>query len=116
MARGLFTIPGVAPVTASLIAATVGDGVRRFARGRQLAAWLGLVARQYSSGGRTQVRRITKAGHREIRRLLVLGATSMTYRAGVWRGVAGTRVQELLERRSVRHVTVVLADKTVRIA
>jgi transposase len=115
-AHRLATIPGIGPITASLIAATVGDGISRFASGRHFAAWLGLVPRQHSSGGRTQLGRITKAGNREIRRLLVLGATSMTYRAGGWTSAVGAWVRSLLERRPVRHVTVALANKMARIA
>jgi len=73
-ARRLATIPGIGPITASLIAATVGD-IGMFKSARHFAAWLGLVPRQYSTGGR----------NREIRRLLVLGATSMVYRAPQWK-------------------------------
>jgi transposase len=79
-ARRLATIPGVGPITASLIAATVGDGICSFQSARHFAAWLGLVPRQHSSGGKTRLGRITKTGNREIRKLLVLGATSMVRR------------------------------------
>jgi error-prone DNA polymerase len=76
----------------------------------------GLVPRQHSSGGKTRLGRITKAGNREIRTLLVLGATSMVHRAGRWNSAAGAWVRGLLERRPVRHVTVALANKMARIA
>src|SRR5215213_1959756 len=115
-ARRLATIPGIGPITASLIAATVGGGIRNFKSARHFAAWLGLVPRQHSSGGKTRLGRITKAGNREIRTLLVLGATSMVYRAGRWNSAAGAWVRGLLERRPVRHVTVALANKMARIA
>jgi transposase len=76
-ARRLATIPGIGPVTASLIAATVAD-IGVFGSARRFAAWLGLVPRQYSTGGKTvggmpPTGRITKAGNPEIRRLLVPG-------------------------------------------
>jgi transposase len=115
-ARRLATVPGIGPITASLIAATVGDGIRNFKSARHFAAWLGLVPRQHSTGGKPRLGRITKAGNREIRTLLVLGATSMVYRAGVWNSAAGAWVRELLERRPVRLATVALANKMARIA
>jgi error-prone DNA polymerase len=114
-ARRLATIPGVGPITASLIAATVVD-IGLFKSARHFAAWLGLVPRQYSTGGKTRLGRITKTGNREIRRLLVLGATSMVYRAPQWNSVVGMWTRGILERRPVRLVTVALANKIARIA
>jgi error-prone DNA polymerase len=114
-ARRLTTIPGVGPITASLIAATVVD-ISLFKSARHFAAWLGLVPRQYSTGGKTRLGRITKAGNREIRKLLVLGATSMVYRAPQWNSAAGVWTRGILEPRPVRLVTVALANKMARIA
>ena len=114
-ARRLATIPGVGPITASLIAATVVD-IGLFKSARHFAAWLGLVPRQYSTGGKTRLGRITKTGNREIRKLLVLGATSMVYRAPQWNSVVGVWTRGVLERRPVRLVTVALANKMARIA
>jgi error-prone DNA polymerase len=114
-ARRLATVPGIGPITASLIAATVGD-IGAFESARHFAAWLGLVPRQRSTGGRTRLGRITETGNREIRRLLVLGATSMVYRAEHWSSAAGAWTRGLLERRPVRLVTVALANKMARIA
>lgn len=114
-ARRLETIPGVGPITASLIAATVSD-IHAFRSPRHFAAWLGLVPRQHSTGGKTRLGRITKTGNREIRKLLVLGATAMVYRAPRWNSVAGAWLRNILERRPVRLVTVALANKTARIA
>jgi len=85
-ARRLATIPGIGPITASLIAATVAD-FSVFKNARQFAAWLGLVPRQHSTAGKTRLGRITKAGNSEIRRLLVLGATAMLKVAGQWNSV-----------------------------
>jgi transposase len=114
-ARRLATIPGVGPITASLITATVGD-ISLFKTARQFAAWLGLIPRQNSTGGKARLGRITKTDNREIRRLLVLGATSMVYRADGWNSAAGTWLRSVLERRPVRLVTVALANKMARIA
>jgi error-prone DNA polymerase len=108
-------IPGIGPITASLIAATVVD-ISLFKTARQFAAWLGLVPRQNSTGGKTRLGRITKAGNQEIRKLLVLGATSMVHRADGWNSAVGTWLRALLERRPVRLVTVALANKMARIA
>ena len=114
-ARRLATIPGIGPITASLIAATVGD-IGMFKTARHFAAWLGLVPRQHSTGGKTRLGRITKTGNREIRKLLVLGATSMVYRAPQWNSAAGLWVRGILERRPVRLATVALANQMARIA
>jgi transposase len=114
-ARRLATIPGIGPITASMIAATVTD-IGMFKSARHFAAWLGLVPRQFSTGGKTRLGRITKAGNREIRRLLVLGATSMVYRAEQWNSAVGAWTRGVLERRPVRLVTVALANKMARIA
>ena len=115
-ARRLATIPGIGPITASLIAATVGDDIGLFKSARHFAAWLGLVPRQHSTGGKTRLGRITKAGNREIRKLLVLGATSMVHRAAQWNSAAGAWLRGVLERRPARLATVALANKMARIA
>ena len=78
--RRLATIPGAGPITASLIAATVVDA-GLFKSARHFAAWLGLVPRQHSTGGKARLGRITKAGNEQIRTPLVLGATSMARRS-----------------------------------
>jgi transposase len=114
-ARRLATIPGVGPITASLIAATVGD-IGLFKSARHFAAWLGLVPRQHSTGGKARLGRITKAGSSAIRTSLVLGATAMVHRAGLWNSAAGTWVRGVLARRPVRLATVALANKMARIA
>jgi error-prone DNA polymerase len=114
-ARRLATIPGVGPITASLIAATVTD-VGLFGSARHFAAWLGLVPRQHSTGGKPRLGRITKAGNEQIRTLLVLGATSMVRRAGQWNSAAGAWIRGVLARRPARLATVALANKMARVA
>src|SRR3954451_18216972 len=116
VARLLATIPGVGPITASLIAATVGDNIGAFKSARHFAAWLGLVPRQHSTGGKTRLGRITKIGSADIRRLLVLGAPSMIYRAAQWNSAAGKWIMGVLSRRPARLATVALANKMARIA
>ncbi len=110
--RRLATIPGVGPLTASLIVATVGD-VSRFQTGRDFAAWLGLVPSQHSSGNKIALGPITKMGDRAIRSLLVLGATSMLRRRdsgyGQW-------LNALLARKPARLASIALANKMARIA
>jgi error-prone DNA polymerase len=115
-ARRLATIPGIGPITASLLAATVGEGIGAFKSARHFAAWLGLVPRQHSSGGKVRLGKITKSGNRQLRTLLVLGATSMVYRAEQWNSAAGAWVRGLLARHPARLVTVALANKMARIA
>ena len=113
-ARRLMTIPGVGPITASLIVASVAD-IGSFASARHFAAWLGLVPRQHSTGGKTRLGRITKTGNRQIRTLLVLGATAMLHRAHKWDSAAGQWLCELMARRPRRLATVALANKMARI-
>lgn len=115
MARRLATIPGIGPITASLIASSVVD-IGLFKTARQFAAWLGLVPRQNSTGGKARLGRITKTGNREIRTLLVLGATSMIHRATGWSSAVGIWLRKILERRPARLATVALANKMARIA
>ena len=121
VSQRLATIPGVGVVTASALAATLGDG-SAFGSSRQLAAWLGLVPRQNSSGGKARLGRITKQGDPYLRRLLVIGATSVlkgAKRSGEAkaRGPAGPYpwADALLARKPYRLATVALANKMARI-
>lgn len=113
--RRLATIPGIGPIIASALAASVPDAAT-FKSGRQFAAWLGLVPRQNSTGGKERLGRITKAGDRYLRRLLVIGATGLIRykRQNIPGGVDW--VLKLLARKPVRLVTVALANKMARIA
>jgi transposase len=113
--RRLASIPGIGPIIASAIAASVPDA-SVFKSGRQFAAWLGLVPRQNSTGGKERLGGITKAGDRYLRRLLVIGATGLIRykRRTIPGGLAW--VTKLLEKKPVRLVTVALANKMARIA
>ena len=113
--RNLATIPGIGPITASVLAATVTDpGL--FKNGRHLAAWLGLVPRQNSTGGKDRLGGITKAGNTYIRRLFVLGATSVIRFARDKAPGEAMWLKSLLERKPPRLASVALANKMARIA
>jgi transposase len=111
----LETIPGVGLITATALAASVPDP-SVFRSGRQFAAWLGLVPRQNSSGGKERLGRVSKMGNGYLRRLLVVGATSVTRRAPTTETRTGVWVRSLLERKPTRLVTVAIANKTARTA
>ena len=117
-ANRLMTIPGIGPVTASAIVATIQDA-GAFGSGREFAASLGLTPRQRSTGGKEQLGRITKMGDRYLRKLLVVGAcATLSHRKGhhdalrVW-------AEQLLARKAVKYkfklTAVALANKVARI-
>jgi transposase len=108
-ARRLMTIPGVGSLTASVISASVGDA-SEFKSARQFSAWLGLTPRQNSSGGKEKLGGITKQGDRNIRRLLVVGATALLRRARTNKAASPWLVQ-LLERKPARLASVAAANR-----
>jgi transposase len=110
--RRLATIPGVGPITASAVVATVGS-VDGFRSGRHFAAFLGLTPKEHSTGGKQRLGKISKQGDVYIRRLLILGGTSLVrYSRGPG---ASTWAAQLLQRRPTRVVTVALANKAARV-
>jgi transposase len=111
----LETIPGVGLITATALSASIPDP-SVFKTGRQFAAFLGLVPRQNSSGGKERLGRISKMGDGYLRRLLVVGATSVIRRVGTNTSATGEWVRRLLERKPARVATVAMANKTARIA
>lgn len=113
--RRLMSIPGVGLIGATAIAATVPDATL-FRSGRDFAAWVGLVPRQHSTGGKTRLGAITKMGDRTIRRLLISGALSAIYRCKRGPDFAATWLGRMLARKPVRLVAVALANKMARIA
>ena len=110
----LRTIPGVSPVTASAIVATVGDA-RQFKSGREFAAWLGLTPLNRSSGGKEKLGRISKMGDRYVRRLLVTGMTARLRQMKTHPERVGSWTLDLLARKPARLATVAMANKTARI-
>lgn len=107
------TVPGVGPITATAIIASVPTP-ELFASGRQFAAWLGLTPLQKSSGGKERLGRISKMGDKYIRRLLITGATSMVRRAKERPETVDPRLVDLLARKPTRVATVAMANKMAR--
>ena len=114
VARRLMTIPGIGPVGATALAASITDP-RQFRSGRQFAAWLGLTPLQKSSGGKERLGRITKMGDKYLRKLLIVGMTSLVRRARYNPKTVDPRLADLLARKPVRVATVAMANKTARI-
>jgi transposase len=114
-ARRLATIPGVGPVTATALAAVIGD-IGRFRSGRHLAAYLGLVPQQHSSGGKERLGAISRRGNAYRRTLLIHGARALVRIIRTQPGSAGDWFGRLLQRRPVNVAVVAQANKTARIA
>jgi transposase len=110
----LESIPGIGFITATAIASTVTHA-SQFRSGRQFAAWLGLVPRQNSSGGKDRLGRISKMGDRYLRRLLVIGATALIRFARNRTTPLAAWADKLLTRRPARLVSVALANKIARV-
>lgn len=113
-ARRLMRMPGIGPITASAIIATIGDA-KQFQTGRDLAAWLGLTPLNKSSGGKERLGKITKKGDRYIRKLLIVGMTSRALmgkkhpeRVDLW-------TAKILTAKPFRLATVAMANKAARI-
>jgi len=113
--RKLAKIPGIGPITASALVASVGDA-KNFANGRQMAAWMGLVPRQHSSGGKPTLLGISKRGDSYLRTLLVHGARSVVRYAEGKTNPASDWLRSLLNRRNTNVAVVALANKNARIA
>ena len=110
----LAAIPGVGPLTASALVAAIPDP-KIFRSGRDLSAWIGLVPKQNSTGGKERLGSISKAGDRYLRQLLVIGAMAIIRRA---RKLGQTRypwLAPLMQRRAVKIAAVALANKTARV-
>lgn len=119
VSQQLASIPGVGILTATALAATIGD-VNDFRNGRQLAAYLGLVPRQHSSGGKDRLLGISKRGDGYVRCLLVHGARAVIRHINrrLQAGQAGGNawVEQCLQRMHVNEVAVALANKMARTA
>jgi transposase len=112
--KRLRSIPGIGIVGATAIAATVADP-KVFRSGRDFAAWIGIVPRQDSTGGKQKLGPISKQGDQYLRRILVVGAHAVLKRAR-HQPEKYPRVARLLERRPFRVVAVALANKMARVA
>jgi transposase len=111
--RRLMAIPGVGPLLASAFVATIADPAI-FKSGRSLAAWIGLVPRQNSSGGKERLGGITKAGNRDLRQMLVVGAMAVI-RYAERHGTRRPWLVQLLARKKAKVAAVAFANKTARI-
>lgn len=115
VAMRLATIPGIGPIGASALAASVTDP-HQFRSGREFAAWLGLTPLQKSSGGKERHGRISKMGDKYVRKLLIVGMTSLVRRAKYKPDSVDPYVASLLARKPARVATVAMANKAARTA
>ena len=113
--KRLATLPGVGPVIATALIAAVDDG-RHFSSGRALAAWIGLVPRQYTTGGKPRLGGIGKRGNQYLRRQLIHGARSVLIRIAGRSDRRAKWAQGLLARAGHNKTLVAIANKTARIA
>ena len=113
-ARRLSSIPGVGAINATALVAAVGDG-SAFARGRDLAAWLGLSPRQHSTGGKTKILGISKRGNQYLRKQLIHGARAAMRHMAAKQTTIGVWLQQMLSRSHPNVVVVALAAKLARI-
>ena len=114
-ARRLATIPGIGVMNATALAAAIGEG-QAFARGRDPAAWLGLVPKQRTTGGKPRLLGITKRGNKYLRKLLVHGARGAMPTLARSATPLGAWLRGLLARAHANTAVVALANKLARIA
>jgi transposase len=112
-ARRLMTIPGVGPIAATAILA-LAPPIETFRKSRDFAAWLGLTPRQHSTGGKQRLGSISRMGERTIRRLLIIGGSSMVRQATRFGAPAGSWLERMLARKPRMLVSVALANKMAR--
>ncbi len=110
----LIKVEGIGPITATALVASVGDA-KVFKNGRHMAAWLGLVPRQFSSGGKQLLLGISKRGDRYLRTLLIHGARSVVRLVGHKTDSRSTWLESLIQRRGKFKAYVALANKNARI-
>lgn len=111
----LMTIPGVGPLGATALLAAIGD-INAFRNGREMAAWVGLVPRQHSTGGKDRLLGISKRGDVYLRQLLIHGARAVIRTVEKKQDKRSRWVKNLLERRDKNVAVVAMANKTVRTA
>ena len=115
LCRRLRQIPGFGPLVASATVAAIGNGAA-FRRGRDFAAWVGVVPRQYSTGGKQKLLGISKRGNIYLRRMLIHGARAVLFRVKYDIGGLGQWVHRLAQRAPRNKVVVAIANKLARIA
>lgn len=114
-ANRLMTISGIGPITASALVATTGDP-HLFKNSRQFTAWLGLVPKQFSSGGKNRLGGITKSGDGYLRKLLIQGARAVLFRSGTHTDQRSLWITQLRSRKPDNVVATALAAKLARTA
>jgi transposase len=113
--QNLTTIPGIGPVTATALIAAIGNGAA-FRKGRELAAWIGMVPKEHSTGGRQKLLGISKRGNSYLRRLFVQGARAVMQHRNRQPNSLGHWLAQLLGRTHQNVAIVALANKLVRVA
>lgn len=113
--KRLMERPGIGPISASALLASIGGG-HDFKNGRQVAAWMGLTPGQYSSGGKARLGRITKAGDPYLRSLLVMGARAVLAGLGDKQDGFSRWARSLQERRGYWKAVIAIAAKNARLA
>lgn len=113
--RRLAQLPGVGPIVATAIVAAVDQG-RQFRSGREMAAWIGLVPRQYTTGGKPRLGGIGRRANHYLRRQLIHGARAVVTRLAKHQDRRSTWLKALVARRGFNRTIVALANKTARIA
>ncbi|TDR68447.1 IS110 family transposase [Photobacterium lutimaris] len=113
-AQKIMKVAGIGPITATAVIASIGKG-EQFDKGRDFAAWLGLVPSQYSTGGKPRLGRITKKGDKYLRTLLVHGARAVISAIGNKTDRLSLWCKSLVERRGFKRAIVALAAKNARI-
>ena len=115
LAKRLMTIPGIGPVIATAIQ-TLAPPIETFDRGRDFAAWMGLAPRQHSTGGKPRLGKTSKMGQRDLRRLLIIGASAVVRWAARHGAPIGSWLERMLARKPRMLIAVALANKMARIA
>jgi transposase len=113
MSKRLEAIPGIGPLGASALVASIPDP-HVFRSGRDMSAWIGLVPKQNSTGGKERLGSISKAGNKYLRKLLVIGAMAVIKRAKILGHTRYPWLTKLMERRSVKVAAIALANKNAR--
>jgi transposase len=109
VAGRLMTIPGIGPLTATTI--TAGAPAETFAKGRDFAAWLGLVPSQAATGGKQKLGAISRMGERTLWRLLIIGSSAVVLQASKRGALAGSWLEGMLARKPRMLVTAALANE-----
>lgn len=114
VSKTLSTVPGIGPITATALLASLGDG-KAFDKARQVPAWLGLVPKQDSSGGKPKLLGISKRGDTYLRTLLIHGARAVVKAAAKKDDAQSRWINELVKRRNANIAAVAVANKNARI-